>query len=152
MIPSESISISDTRSTWFEEFIAGIRTHQLMLEKRIASDVLIKLYDVLMSGNLDQMAALNKVNADQHFIKSIIINYIKIISDKLPARLAFDTDDSEVLVWAEIQNDDEEMENALLIAEAEINSRFHRYGYDLTSTIVELRDNLQVPNHYSVVI
>ena len=96
------------------------------------------------------MAVLSKMNANQHFIKNVIVEYLQEISKKLPIRLAFDLDDSEVLVWAEINDDDEEMENFLLLAEAKVNANYHKYGYDLTSTIVEVRDGLSIPNHYSV--
>ena len=142
-------SIIKIKDAWFEEFIAAIKTHQLQLETNTASTELKKLYDVAMFGSDNELAELSKISANQHFIKKVIVEYLKEILNKMPIRLAFDLDDSELLVWAEINDDDEEMENFLLMAEAEVNSIFHKYGYDLTSTIVEVRDNLSIPNHYS---
>lgn len=144
-------NITEIKSTWFDEFIAAIRTHQLQLETNTASESLKQFYEVAINGNQNQLAQLSKESANQHFIKQIIISYLKEIENKMPEKLAFDLDDSEVLVWAEIENDDEQMEDYLLIAEATVNAKFHQYGYDLTSTIVEKRDGLSIPNHYSLV-
>lgn len=120
-----------------------------MLDTNTASEDMVKLYDVLVSGDQDQMASIGKLNADRHFIKNLVFEYVKKVKTKMPKKLAFDLDDSEVLVWAEIENDDEQSEDFLLLLEAEINSKFHNYGYDVTSTIVEDRDNLPIPNHYA---
>ena len=67
----------------------------------------------------------------------------------IPKKLAFDINDTEVLVWAEIDNNNEELEKQLILAEAQVNSRYHQYGYDMTSMIVEESDLLPIPNHYS---
>ena len=53
-----------------------------------------------------------------------------------------------VLVWAEINDDDEQMEDKLILSEAKINAKYHLYGFDMESTIVETSDKLPVPNHY----
>ena len=134
---------------WFDEFIAGIRTHQLQLETNTASEPIKKLYEAIFSKNFDDVAVMNKINANQYFIKKAITEYLREINSKFPLKLAFDLDDSEILIWAEIKDDDEEMENFLLLTEANINANYHKFGYDLTSTIVEERDSLSIPNHYS---
>lgn len=146
---STTNNITNIKNLWFDEFIASIKTHQLQLETNTASDKLKQLYDLAMFGSDNDLAELSKIRANQHFTKKIIIEYLKEISTSMPLKLALDLEDSEVLVWAEIEDDNEEMENFLLMAEAKVNSLFHQYGYDLTSTIVEKRDNLSIPNHYS---
>jgi hypothetical protein len=147
---AQTQNLQSIKDVWFEEFIAAIRTHQLQLETNTAPEELRRLYGVFINGNATDLAVLSKMNANQHFIKNVIVEYLQEISKKLPIRLAFDLDDSEVLVWAEINDDDEEMENFLLLAEAKVNANYHKYGYDLTSTIVEVRDGLSIPNHYSI--
>lgn len=144
-------TIQAIRDTWFDEFIAAIRTHQLQLETETAPDELKNMYNIFIHGNLTDLAEIGKTNAYTHFIRKIVFEYLQEIRGKMPIKLAFDLDDSEVLVWAEIKNDDEEMENFLLLAEAAVNAKNHRYGFDLTSTIVEVRDYLSIPNHYSIV-
>ena len=142
-------NLSTIKNTWFDEFIAMIKTHELQLETNTATEDIKKFYDIITNGSDNQLAELNKETANQHFIKKIIVSYLNEIQQKKPLKLAFDLDDSEVLVWAEIENDDDEIENFLLLAEANVNADFHRYEYDLTSTIVEKRDGLSIPNHYS---
>jgi len=143
-------NIQTIKDAWFDEFIAAIRTHQLQLETNTASQELKKMYDVAMHGSDNDLAVLSKMSANQHFIKKVIVQYLTEVAKQMPIKLAFDLDDSEVLVWAEIKDDDEETENFLLLSEAKVNSMFHKYGYDLTSTIVETRDKVSIPNHYSI--
>lgn len=138
------------QTQWFQEFIATLQTHQLMLETNTASEELKNIYNVFFNGSETELAHAAKRSSDIHFIKSIIVDYLKEIKQNMPVKLAFDLDDSEVLVWAEINNDDEATEDFLLLAEAAVNAKFHAYGYDITSTIVEKRDSLAVPNHYII--
>ena len=90
------------------------------------------------------------LNLREYFVKKVVVEYLELLGDHLPNRLAFDFNDSEVLVWAEIQNNQEELEKALTLAEAKINAKFHPYGFDMESMIVEENDGLKVPNHYKI--
>lgn len=143
-------NIQTVQNSWFDEFIAAVRTHQLQLETGTANEEIKSVYNVLINGNQIDLAALNKINANQYFVKNMVLEYLKSIQNNMPLKLAFDMDDSEVLIWAEIPNNDEVLENFLLMAEAEVNAKYHKFGYDLTSTIVESNDNLSVPNHYAI--
>ena len=62
--------------------------------------------------------------------------------------MAFDYNDSEVLVWAQVNENDEQLEKQLYLAEAKINAKYHQYGFDMTSMIIESCDNVPIPNHY----
>ena len=135
---------------WFDNFIATLRTHQVQLETQTADSELKKFYETVLGGSADELAHLGKTAAQKHFIPRIIVDYIKLISGNKPLKLAFDFNDSEVLVWAEIKDRDEELEKSLLKAEAHINSKYHSYGFDMESTIVESSDNFSVPNHYNL--
>ena len=57
---------------------------------------------------------------------------------------------SKLLVWSEIEDNDEDMEDALLIAEAKVNGKYQKDGFYINSTIVEKSDNLSIPNHYQI--
>lgn len=140
--------LQTVNEAWFDEFIASVRTHQLQLETGTASQEIKQAYDLMINGSDNDLAYYSKASANRHFIRKLILDYIKSISSSMPVKLAFDMDDSEVLVWAEIADDDEAAENFLLLTEAEVNAKYHQFGYDLTSTIVETRDSLPIPNHY----
>ena len=142
-------TLQTVQESWFENFIAAIRTHQLQLETNTAPEDLKHAYSVFMHGSDHEMAMLNRLSANSHFIKKIVLDYMVLARNRMPLQLAFDMNGGEVLVWAEIENDNEEMEDFLLMAEAEVNAAYHKYGYDMTSTIVEQRDKLGVPNHFT---
>lgn len=146
MIETTQQSVIDA---WFDDFIATLRTHQVQLETNTAQEELKKFYDLLFNSNENELAHLAKTGAQKHFVPRIIVDYVKLISTTLPLKLAFDYNDSEVLVWAEISDGDTEQEKNLLKAEAIINARYHNFGFDMETTIVESGDHLPVPNHYA---
>ncbi len=137
---------------WFDNFVAMLRTHELQLETNTASNEMRKMYDVFFSGNTDNMALMSRNNAQRHFISKMLVDYVGFISKKSPLRLAFDFNDSNVLVWAEIPDDDELMERSLIMSESKINAKYHEFGFDMTTTLVETRDHLSIPNHYQIFI
>ena len=137
---------------WFDQLVATLRTHQLQLENDIASPGLKQVYDLIFSGNADLMAKHSKDTAQKHFVGKIIVDYIQLLGKRQPLKLAFDFNDSEVLVWAEINDDDAAMERFLILAEAKINAKYHDFGFDMTTMLVETCDQLPVPNHYQTFI
>ncbi len=139
-----------TIEAWFDDFIATLRTHQVQIETNTAQEELKKFYELLFNSNENELAHLAKTGAQKHFVPRIIVDYVKLISNTLPLKLAFDYNDSEVLVWAEIIDGDTEQEKNLLRAEAIINSKYHSFGFDMETTIVESSDYLPVPNHYTL--
>lgn len=134
---------------WFDDFIATLRTHQVQLETNTAQEELKTFYGLLFNANENELAHLGKTGAQKYFVPRIIVDYVKLISNSLPLKPAFDYNDSEVLVWAEILDGDVGQEKNLLKAEAIINSKYHGFGFDMETTIVESGDQLPVPNHYT---
>ena len=135
---------------WFDNLIATLRLHEQQLEMDNAPEGVKQFYQTMVQGNQNEIFHLSKVNSQTHFVSNIIFDYLKNIKDNFPERLAFDFNDSEVLVWAEIDDDNEEMEKALFLAEAKVNATYHPYGFDMTSVIVEKSDKQSIPNHYKV--
>lgn len=155
-LPMHPIPIEDNKKkesekqAWFDELVATIRSHQLQLESNTASPELEKLYESIFSGSADELVKQNKQIVQMHFIPKIIFEYTKLIKDSMPITLAFDFNDSELLVWAEINDDSFHQERELILSEAKINAKYHDLGFDMKSTIVECSDNLEVPNHYKI--
>lgn len=142
-------NIQTARDAWFEEFIAAVKTHKLLLDTDTANKEIRDTYNMLMRGNQDELALSNKVSSHKYFVQNVIIDYLTfVVKEKLDVKLAFDFDNAEILVWAKIKDDDTSTEDRLLLIEAEVNAKYHMKGYDLTTTIVEERDNLPVPGHY----
>jgi hypothetical protein len=78
-----------------------------------------------------------------YIIKAGIIKNIK--------ELAVNFNDSELLVWAEIRDDDEVTWDGIILAEAKTNAKYHEFAFDVNSMVVEECDNLTKPNHYKTI-
>lgn len=149
MKKASKLGISPTEA-WFDEVISTLRAHQLQLETNTASPDVKRFYDIIFGSDPNDVAHIGKVLSQKHFIPRIIYDFIRTIDDSALRKLAFDFNDSEVLVWAEISDDDEKAESTLLKAEAQLNAKYHPFGFDLETTIVEESDNIPIPNHYRV--
>jgi tRNA A22 N-methylase len=140
--------VQNTTEQWFDELVSTLRTHQLMIETQTIDEDKKKFYDILQGSNTLEVSHLSRTISQRQIIGSILWDYLKIIKDNKPQKLAFDYNDSEVLVWAEIDENNEQLEKQLYLAEAQINAKYHQYGFDMTSMIVENTDNITTPNHY----
>jgi len=147
---SASTVNSSQTAVWFDDLISTLRLHELQIATGTAEQRIKEFYETMISNNFDEMFRLGKAASQEFFVKKIIFEYLQMLRDKLPPKLAFDFNDSEVLVWAEIEDDNEEQEQLLTQAEAKINSRFHLYGFDMESMIVEKGDKIPIPNHYKI--
>ena len=139
-----------TTTQWFDELIATLRTQELQLDTNTASEEMKHLYSVLMSDNMNEVFKLNKEASQKYFVQKIIFDYLKYLDKNLPLKLAFDYNDSEVMVWAEIEDGNDQMEKVLERAESKINATYHPYGFDMESMIIEKSDAIPVPNHYKL--
>jgi hypothetical protein len=138
------------KEQWFDELVGLIRTHELELATNTAPNELKEFYTNAIQGNVDELLSFNKQLSQKHFVSKIIVDYIRILEKHRPLKLAFDYNDSSVLVWVEIQEDNFQMEKKLILAEAKINANYHKFGFAMSSTIVEDSDKLTIPNHYTI--
>jgi hypothetical protein len=139
-----------SRSEWFDNLIATLKTHELQLETNTATEEMKQFYTAIMGDNLDDMFKMQKAAAQKYFVGKIIVDFLKLLDKNIPQKLAFDFNDSEVLVWAEIENNNEAQEKLISRAESKINALFHPYGFDMETMIVESGDNVPIPNHYKI--
>ena len=96
---------------------------------------------------------VSKKTSSAFFIKNLIDSYFIELGERRarPNRVALELSNSKVLVWAEIENDDELTEDALILSAAKVNYAFSTFGFHISSTIVEVDDKLNVPKHYKEV-
>ncbi len=136
---------------WFEDLIAQLKADQVQLETQTAGEEKKVFYDTLMKGTASQIALLSRKVAQETFVPQMVVAFLKSIQGHMPEKLAIDYNDSQVLLWAEIKDHDEETENKLILAEAKVNAAFHPFGFDMVSTIVETSDKAKAPNHYKII-
>ena len=108
------------------------------------------MYDAIMGNNVDELLKTNKALLQKYFVSKIVVEYLKFLDKNQPLKLAFNYNDSEVLVWAEIEDNNEMQEKFLTRAESKINAKYHPYGFDMETMIVEKSDSLPIPNHYKI--
>ena len=130
---------------WFNEMLSNLRFDKLLTKKNI--------FNLKAAGNLEALNFSERQLSSACLIAEIVQAYFKelIKSDKKPNELGLKLYDSKILICAEVLQDDEEMEDLLILAEAKANAYSSKFGYSISSTIVEECDGLKMPNHYKKV-
>lgn len=138
------------RNTWFDQLINTIEVHELQLETNTASAEVTSLYNAVMNDNVEELADMSRKNSLKFFVGTMVRDYVNEIKNFTYKKLAFYIDNSKLMVWVEINDDDFESEKQFILAEAKVNTKYHSKGYDINSTIVENSDFIPVPNHYTL--
>lgn len=138
---------------WFDEIISSLRLDEVLFEKDLLDKEKKELYKTLSSGNSLKIHDMAYNQAKMFFIEIMLLDYLDELRKKkaIPLRLAFDISKSKILVWAEINDDEEELEKRLILAEALVNSKYYPHGFSINSTIIEKSDNLPIPSHYKTI-
>lgn len=147
-------AINETYKAWFEDLIDNLNVDHMLLERGVASEDTKKMYDQLIFGKESEIYATGRMQTSMYFIKGLLKEYFESLSqsESKPVKLGLELSDAKILVWAEVNDDDEIAEGALILSEAKANAKYSDYGFHITSTIVEKSDGLQIPSHYQTVI
>lgn len=139
---------------WFVQLIDHLKVDHFMLQTNTASNEKTELYYALMQNDGDKVFSNLRRDSSQFFIKALVFDYLNELKEanKNPLKLALGISDSKILVWAEIQDADDEMEDLLLITEAKVNGKYHDKGFYINSTIIEASDNMPIPPHYQTIV
>lgn len=150
----ESTTEVNKHNEWFSLFInqinEGIMKDKEALEKGDASKETIAFYQSLIKRDSKALIMARDSITDS-LISDIVISYIHKIKERniRPLKLAFDLSINKIMVWAEINADDEKTEMDLIRVESIINGEFFANSkIYLDSTIVENSDELPIPLHY----
>ena len=134
--------------SWFDDFMHHLRADRLMLETNTASDELKQMYHTLSQSHPLEIVKLSRAVNQAILVRGVILKFIELLGETLPSKLAFNYNNSEVLAWAEVNDNDEELTAKIIKAEGKTNAEFHNLGFDIDVTIVEKGDLVPVPNHY----
>jgi len=150
-IKDNSIADSSQRMrAWFDDLIGKLRADEVLLENNMATEGQKQFYNTLISGSENEIHASARNSSSLYFIKNLVFDYFNDLKayNSHPLKLALDLSDAKILVWAEVDDDDEATEDALILAEAKANAKYSDYGFHISSTIIEKSDRLPVPPHY----
>lgn len=150
----ENLEDQSETNQWFDEIVSKLRVDQLLLQADVLERQKKEVYEAMINGNHDFMHRYARKNSSAFFIKNLIDSYFIQLSERKarPNRIALELSNSKVLVWAEIESDDELTEDALILSAAKVNFEFSKYGFHISSTIVETDDSFNVPKHYKEVL
>lgn len=152
--PSEILKNQNQVDQWFTQFIDDLKVDHLLLSTNTASPDKVKLYKALIGGDVEEVLTQARQAGSMILIKNIVVDYLNELSEihRKPIKLALGISDSRILVWAEIEDNDEEMEDALLLTEAKVNNKYHSKGIFISSMILEKSDNVPIPLHYQNIL
>jgi hypothetical protein len=152
--PQRNCVDTPSLNPWFEELIAKIRAHQVMIETNTAPTELKEMYTQIATGNLLNLMSDSRALSFRYFIEQLIKDYISEIKEPSikPLSLAFNLSNTRISVWAIIEDNDEETEDKLILAEAKVNAKYRSEGFYLDTMILEKSDNYPIPNHYQKVL
>ena len=145
---------NDPLDDWFTKIVSHLQADHFLLKQNLASEETKKFYSNIMEGSALDLATQGREFSSRIFITHIINDYITQLKEfgKKPEEIYLGLSDSKILVWAVIEDDDEEMEDALLLAEAKVNNIYYDKGFYLSSTIVEKSDKIPAPPHYHSIL
>lgn len=134
-----------------ESVIGQLNVDRLMLESNIASENTKAFYHGLVTG--DPRETYSKVRNDlgSKFIGEMIQKYLMALIEfkQWPVSLSVAVSNGNRLyVWAVIEDENDDLERALILAEAKANSEYYHFGFTMKSTIVEVSDELPIPAQY----
>lgn len=153
---TKSIHISPTESQaeqWFDGLVSDLSFDKQLHKLDILDPERKKVYDDMITGNNFSIHEFANTKTQQFFIGNLLNEYINellVTHKKQPLKLGLELSDSKILVWAEIENEDEETEDALILSQAKVNAKYEKYGFYISSTIVEEEDRMNLPNHYKL--
>jgi len=129
--------------------------HHLDLDKTyfkigIANEDQRKLYESFLPGNELQLLHGMRKQASAHLVFKALQGYFNQLSIRhaKPSDLFIHNNDSRIVIWAIIKDNDEATENALIMAEAHVNTDFSQYGLCLSSIINEESDKIAIAPHF----
>ncbi|MDP3431909.1 MAG: hypothetical protein Q8T04_02950 [Bacteroidota bacterium] len=151
MNPTLNVTGKDTEtSKWFDTFVASIRVDEIKLKSGIASQEMKEFYKPLIENNFLEIAKNGRYAASVILIPFLITDYINGIKERdINLRsLSFQLSDSIILVWAVVNDDDEQAMDRLFLQEAEVNAKYKGHGFHISTTIMEVSDNCATPSHF----
>jgi hypothetical protein len=134
---------------WFKNLISGMRPEQLHFQSVMDDENTKALYQHLVAEDGAIFQNIRR-DATQVLIKNVILKFLQEVLERnaLPDTLAFSLTPAAILVWAEIDDDNEVLEDNILLAETKTNAYANQFDMSIETLVVEKSDLLQVPTHY----
>lgn len=142
---------------WFAALLEGVRqqigTDQLKINTGTADKQTTDFYHALRSQDPLRLAQTIRNESLKVLLSAGLLGFFNELSKRkrLPKRIALHHDATELMLWAEVEDGDEETHDAIVLAASEINLNLHRLGFFIETMVVESRDMCPIPSHYKEV-
>jgi hypothetical protein len=145
---------SSKTEQWFDDLVATLRSHQIQLETNTANNQVKSLYETLMASDHEELLKRNRVLALKYFVPKMLIELMRAFSPfkEHLQKLAVDFNSSELLLWIQLPDNYEKVEDQLLLASSRVSLNYKEYGFAINVDIVEEEDKVDVPQHYQIII
>jgi hypothetical protein len=152
VIKSPNESLHEATTNWFEKTISELAADHLTYETKTIDPHTKELYEKMATGKKDELMLHFTENLKQYYFREILNKFFTelfiVRKSQKPNKMAFDYKGKQIMIWVEIPDDNEKMENDIFMAEATSNYNFSNTGFNLSATIVEDSDHLDTPPHY----
>lgn len=143
------VNNNDKIGEFLSETIHQLKSHKLLLETETMNSDMKKFYDQVSNGDIENLLKANIEQYRKLVFLRLITDYFKKLSPlENLVHLGININDTKLLVWAEIDENDEESENKLIDLQAHLNYLYKDSGVLVSTTIVENTDYLTMPPHY----
>lgn len=152
VIKSPNESLHEATNHWFEKTINELAADHLTYETNTINPQTKELYEKMATGKKDELMLHFTENLQQYYFREILNKFFTelfvVRKSQKPNKMAFDYKGKQIMIWVEIPDDNEKMEDDIFMAEAMSNYNFSNTGFNLSATIVEHSDHLDIPPHY----
>lgn len=155
MTLSSTLSENSTDiAKWFDSFVASIRVEELQLVSGIANKEKHEFWKPFLENNSLEIGSRSRENGSRLIIPELVSDYLFGIKERKVDlnSLSLQLSDSKILVWAVVNDDDEQAMDQLFLQEAVVNAKYGDYGFHISTTIVEKTDNCATPSQFQSVI
>jgi hypothetical protein len=141
-------------SSWFDNFVASIRADELLLETGLADEDKRSFWKAVIEDDMMEIGIRSREVGSKLIITKLLSNYITGINKRGIdlCSLSLQLSNSSILVWAIVNDDDDNSMDQLFLQEAETNAMFSDHGFHISTTIMEKSDNYSVPNQFQPVL
>jgi hypothetical protein len=143
----------DVINEFFDRILNHLVTDKMMHDVSSLPIETHNFYNDLANGNIENALEQSKDAYLMHIYSKLVDEYFSKLSipENKPNQLGVCLSHSNMLIWAEISDDDEVLEDKLIMLQAEINHKYGKKGLFVKTTIVEESDKFKIPPHYSIV-
>lgn len=148
-----NVQTDENINEWFERNMVHWNLEKIRHQTKTLTPEREAMYNELAQGEVKTLMAATQKTINDYYRKKITLDFFEQISETGVnlKRLGLGFSLSSVLVWAEIEENDEQSEDELILIKARINAAFQSFGYKISCTIVEDCDQLPIPPGYKEV-